>query len=41
MCIKDDKGEIIGIGRAKKKIDAEQLASKEALINLGVLDVEL
>lgn len=34
MCIKDDKGEIIGIGSSKKKIDAEQLASKQALINL-------
>lgn len=33
--IKDDKGIFIGIGKSKKKIDAEQLASKEALKYLG------
>ena len=32
---KDDKGEIIGIGKSKKKSDAEQIASKQALKNLG------
>jgi len=35
ICIKDDKGIIIGIGKSKKKIAAEQLASKEALKYLG------
>ena len=35
ICIKDDKGEIIGIGKSKKKSDAEQIASKQALKNLG------
>lgn len=34
--IKDDRGVLIGIGRARKKIEAEQLASKQALKHLGV-----
>ena len=38
ISIADDKGSIIGIGKAKKKIDAEQLASKQALIYLGCIE---
>jgi len=34
--IKDDRGEFIGIGRARKRIDADQMASKNALIHFGV-----
>ena len=35
MGIRDDRGTLIGTGRARKKIDAEQLASKNALKFLG------
>jgi len=35
--IRNDNGFLIGSGTEKKKVDAEQLASKNALINLGVI----
>ena len=37
ISISDDRGMIIGIGTAKKKIDAEQEASRIALIHLGII----
>lgn len=37
ISISDDRGMIIGLGTAKKKIDAEQEASKNALIHLGII----
>ena len=37
ISISDDRGMIIGIGTAKKKIDAEQEASRVALIHLGLI----
>ena len=37
VCVKDEKGEIIGLGKSKKKIDAEQIASKQALVSLGLI----
>jgi len=38
--IRNDNGFLIGVGRDKKKIDAEQLASKNALVNLGVISAD-
>lgn len=35
--VKDRFGYLIGVGREKKKTDAEQLASKNALIYLGII----
>lgn len=40
VSISDDRGMCIGVGKAKKKIDAEQEASKQALIFLGVITDE-
>ena len=34
--VKDDRGVLIGVGKARKKIEAEQKASKHALRQLGV-----
>lgn len=36
IAIHDDKGNLIGIGKARKKNDAEQLASKNALKSFGI-----
>src|SRR3989338_11284012 len=36
--INDNSGHLIGVGRARKKIDAEQIASKKALKHLGLTD---
>lgn len=38
--VKDTFGYLIETGRARKKTDAEQLASKNALIRLGVIDAK-
>ena len=38
--VKDRFGYLIGVGREKKKTDAEQLASKNALIYLGVIQAD-
>lgn len=38
--IRNDNGYLIGQGKEKKKVDAEQLASKTALINLGAITDE-
>jgi len=35
--VKDRFGNLIGVGRERKKTDAEQMASKNALIHLGIL----
>lgn len=36
--VRDKYGYIIGTGRARKKAEAEQLASKDVLINMGLID---
>lgn len=36
--VRDKYGYIIGTGRARKKTEAEQLASKDVLINMGQID---
>lgn len=35
--IRDKYGKLIGVGRERKKIDADQAASKKALIHLGII----
>ena len=35
--VKDRFGYVIGIGKERKKTDAEQLASKNALVQLGII----
>lgn len=38
VCVRDRCGFIIGVGKDRKKTDAEQIASREALVYLNVID---
>ena len=37
MSVSNENGKIIGTGKAKTKKEAEQIASKNALIKLGMI----